>query len=142
MTLTNVVTSMPASSTFRTPFTCKRVHGSQALLEPAPEIFYLNFPLIQDKTSSKTSPLVRFKILGLFANSFTADRMYSCHIWEKLPQHIQMVFSKKRKKLFCNFYCIFAIYKKFCWILTKRSASSLKYFGSYCPWQIWLLQCS
>ena len=113
MTLTNVVTSMPASSTFRTPFTCKRVHGSQALLEPAPEIFYLNFPLIQDKTSLKTSPLVRFEILGLFANSFTADRMYSCHIWEKLPQQIQMLFSKKRKKFSAIFIAFLLSTKNF-----------------------------
>ena len=104
---------MPASSTFRTPFTCKRVHGSQALLEPAPEIFYLNFPLIQDKTSSKTSPLVRFEILGLFANSFTADRMYSCHIWEKLPQQIQMLFSKKRKKFSAIFIAFLLSTKNF-----------------------------
>ena len=37
---------------------------------------------------SETS-LVRFEILRLFGNTLTADHMYSCYRWEKLPQQIQ-----------------------------------------------------
>ena len=42
----NVITSLPVSSCFRTPFESKHVHGSQALLEPALKHFHANFPLI------------------------------------------------------------------------------------------------
>ena len=39
----------------------------------------IEFPLIQDTLSWKTSLLVRSEILGLFGNTFTADHMYSRH---------------------------------------------------------------
>ena len=46
---------------------------------------------------SKTFPLVRSELLGLFANRFTADRMYSRHIWKKLHHQVQLLLSQKRK---------------------------------------------
>ena len=45
----------------------------------------------------KTSALVRFEILGLFGNRFTADCMYSRRRWEKLFQPVQMLLSEKRR---------------------------------------------
>ena len=45
--------------------------------------------------SWKTSPLLISQVLGLFGNRFTADRMYSRHRWEKIPQQIQALLSQK-----------------------------------------------
>ena len=70
-----MVTLMPVGSCFKTAFASKRVHGSQTLLELALKNFHPNFPLIQEKLSWKTSPLVRSEILGLFGNTLT-----TCHI--------------------------------------------------------------
>ena len=95
MTPTNVVSSMPVSRCFRTPFPSKRIHGSQTLLEPPLQHFHHNFPLIYGKLSWKKSPLVRSDILGQFGNTFTADRMYSCHRSEKLTEQIQTLVSEK-----------------------------------------------
>ena len=92
---TNVVTSMPVRSSFRTPFASKRVHGSQILLEHALQRFFPNFPLIQDKVYWKISPLVRSKFFRLFGNTFTTDRMYCRHRWEKLLRQLQTLLSQK-----------------------------------------------
>ena len=94
---TNVVTLMPVSSSFRTPFASKRVHGSQTLLEFALQHFHPNFPLIKDNLSWKTSLLARSEILGLFGNTLTADHMSSRHRWDKLMQQVQMLLSQKQK---------------------------------------------
>ena len=97
MAVTNVVTSMPVRSSFRTPFASKRVPRSQTLLEPAQQHFHHNFALILDKLSWKTSLLVRSEILGHFGNSLTAYHMYSRHRWKKLRQKAQMLLSQKRR---------------------------------------------
>ena len=88
---------MLLSSCFRTPFTSKRVHGSQTLLELPLQHFYLNFPLILKRLSWERSPLVRTEILGLFGNTLTVDHMYSRHRREKLPQQVRTLLSQKRK---------------------------------------------
>ena len=87
---------MPVSSCFRTPFTSKRIHGSQTLLEPALQHFHPNSTLIQDELSLKTYLLVRYEIFGLFGNTLTADHMYSLHRWENLPQHVLTLLSQNR----------------------------------------------
>ena len=47
--------------------------------------------------SWKTSPLARPEILGLFGKTFTADRMYSRHRWQKLHKQVQTLLSHKRR---------------------------------------------
>ena len=89
LSLTNVVTSMPETSCFRTPFESKRVHVSQTLQKSARQHFYLNFELTTDKLSWKTSLSVRSEISGLLGNTFSADYMYCRHNWENFPQHVQ-----------------------------------------------------
>ena len=88
MTPTNVVTSMPVSSSFRTSLTSKRVHGSQRLLEPEVKHFHADFPLIYGKLSWKAFCQVMSAILGLFGNTLTGDHMYSLHRLEKLQEQV------------------------------------------------------
>ena len=106
-TLRNVVTAMLESSSFITPFESQRFHASQTLLKPILQHFYSNFPLIYHILSWETSLLVRSKILGLFCNTLTADHMYSCHIWEKLPQQVQTLLSLKPRTFSENFIAFF-----------------------------------
>ena len=47
----NVVTWMPESSRFKTPFLTESVDVSQTMLKSPRQQFYRNFPLIQDKLS-------------------------------------------------------------------------------------------
>ena len=113
-----MVTSVPESYCFRTPFDSKRVQGSQTLLKPALQDLYSSFPLTVDKLSWKTSPLVRFKILGLSGNMLTADHMYSRHTLEKVRQQVQTLLPENWKRFseiffdFYNLHKILRIWKK------------------------------
>ena len=88
---------------FRTPFGTKRVHGSQRLLGPALQRFYPNFSIILHKATGKISSLVRSKILGLFDNTFFADRINCRHRWEKLLQQIETLLAQKQRTFFAIF---------------------------------------
>ena len=57
-------------------------------------------PLLKTK---KESHLIISYIVGLFANTLTADCKNSLHNWENLPQQTQIPFSKKWK-VFPEFY--------------------------------------
>ena len=81
LTPTYVVTLMPVSSCFRTPFTSKCVHVSQRLLQRFLKHFNSKFPLIYDKLYWKLFTLVRSEMLGMFGNTFPANHKYSRHIW-------------------------------------------------------------
>ena len=113
LTLTNVVTSMLLSSCFRTAFASKRLRGCHTFLENVLKHFHPIFALIYGKLSWKTSPLVRSEILRMFGNTLTADHMYSRHRWEKLPQKVQTLLSKKRKTFFAIFIAISKSTKNF-----------------------------
>ena len=43
----------------------------------------------------KISLLIKFQLLRLFGNTFTAARMYSRQRWEKLQQQVQKQLSQK-----------------------------------------------
>ena len=92
----NVLTSIPESSCFRTPFESQRLHLSQTLLKFPQQYFYPNFPLTTDKLSQKTSLSVRSEISGLFGNTLTADHIYFHHNWENFPQHVETPWSQKQ----------------------------------------------
>ena len=120
-----MVTSLRVSSCFRTHFASKGVHGSQTLLEPALQRFYPNFSLIWDKVSWKRSPLVRSKILGLFCNTFNADRMSSFHRLEKLSRQVQTLLSQKRRTFSDIFLAFSECTQNFAHFETKDQPHSL-----------------
>ena len=116
-----MVTLMPVSSCFRTPFASKRVHVSQTLLEPALKNLDPTFPLIYEKLSWKISTLVRSEILGLFGNTLSTDHICSRHRWEKLQQQIETVLCQK-ERTFSEFLLEFANLQKIVLILKRKSS--------------------
>ena len=58
--------------------------------------------------SCKKSTLVKFKIVGLFVNTLTANGMYSSRNIQNLTQQLQTTMSQKQK----TFYRIFITYVK------------------------------
>ena len=100
LTSKNVITWMPESSCFKTPFPSESVHRSQALLKSARQLFHTNFPLIEDEFSYKMSRLVRTERLGLFGNKLAADHMYSRHNWGTFLRQVKTPLSQKRKTLY------------------------------------------
>ena len=89
LTPKNVLPWIPKSSSFRTPFESQSVRVSQALLKSAPNRFYPNFLLLQDKLSWKTSLWIRSKMYRLFVKTLTFHHMYSPHSSDKFPKPLQ-----------------------------------------------------
>ena len=85
---------MPKRSCFRTAFGSQGFHELETLLKSAWQDFYPNFPLILDKLSWKTSPLIRSEILGLFVNTLMAAHMYSRRNWEKISHRVKTQLSQ------------------------------------------------
>ena len=80
--------------------------------------------------SWKTSSLVRSKIRRLFSHTLPADRKYSHHRWDKLPQQVQTLLSQKQKTFF-EFLLHF-------WNLDKILLISKKKIG-FIAWIFWKL---
>ena len=93
--------------------------------------FYHEIPLFLDTLSWKTSLLVRSEILLLFINTFTTDHAYSRHYLREIYPTCSNANISKTENIFWIFHYISKIYTKFCTLRKKRSASLLKYFGSY-----------
>ena len=96
----NVVTWMPQSSCFRTPFGSKPVKGSQTLLMSARQQFYAKFPFISKKVRCVLCLLVGSEMWGASFNTLTADDMYSCQNREKFPQQVPTQVSSKPNNIF------------------------------------------
>ena len=93
---------------FKTPFGNESVHGLQILLKSARHHYYSIAPWIGDKLSCKKSTLVKFKIVGFFVNTLTADDKYSSRNIQNLTQQLQTAIDQKQKA----FYRIFITYLK------------------------------
>ena len=91
----NVVTSIHESSSLRTHFESQSVKWSETLLKCVPQNFDATFPLISNKLSCVSCPLIQSEISGLLFNTLTANHIYSCHNWQKLPQQLQTQLSSK-----------------------------------------------
>ena len=61
---------------FRTPFDSQHVEGYQTLAKSASEHFYQIFSSLLQKFIWKISPLVIYKILGMFGNTLNANGKY------------------------------------------------------------------
>ena len=97
---------MPEKPYFRRALGNQPFHGYQTLLKSVRHYNYPVFPWIWDKLSWKKSPLVRSKILGLFANTLTAEYKYSRRNMQTFEQQVQRPLSWKQKT-FSRFFIAF-----------------------------------
>ena len=79
---------------FWKPFRSERLNESQKLLKSAEKYFYPTFPSFWAKLSQKKLFLIRSEILGLLANTLTANYEYSRSNRENLPLVIQIQLRK------------------------------------------------
>ena len=61
---------------FRTSFDSQQLNGCQKLVKSPWKHFYYNFWSLWGKMVCKISPLLNFKILGVFVNTLTDDQNY------------------------------------------------------------------
>ena len=88
---------MPEKPYFRTAFGNQPVNQQETLLKSARHYYYPIFQWVWDKLSWKKSALVRYKILGLFVNTFIAEHTYSGRNMQTLTQQVQTPLSLKQK---------------------------------------------
>ena len=84
-------------------FGSENVNQSLRLLKSSEKYLYPTFPSFWAKLSQKKSILVKFEILGLLANTLTANYEYSCSNNDNLPVPFQMQLSGKLKRFFTFF---------------------------------------
>ena len=92
-----VATETSRRSSFRTPFGNQRVNAFQTPLKIARHHYYPFFPWISGKLSCEKTALLWSKILRLFANTLTADDMYSCRNMQNCLQKLQTLLYQKCK---------------------------------------------
>ena len=100
----DVVGQMSKKSHFRRPFDKQHGRRSQTLLKSAQLNLYQIYWSQWMQLSWKKSPLVIWKIIGLFFNTLTADDKYSVLNCDKLMQLIQIQLSKKQQNFFSSFF--------------------------------------
>ena len=97
---------MPEKPYFRTAFGNQPVNEKETLVKSARHNYYPIFPWIWDKLSPKKSVLVRYKILGLFVNTLTAEYTYSRRNMQTLTQQVRTPLSLKQET-FSGFFIAF-----------------------------------
>ena len=78
---------------FRTSFDSQHLKGSQTLVKSSWEYFYHIFPSPWGKMIWKISLLLKFKMIGVFLKTWTADYKYPVQDCDNFPFRIQMQLS-------------------------------------------------
>ena len=92
-TVQGLVTPLTIQLRLKTSFDSQHVKRFQTLLKSSWEHFYYNFPSVWGGIIWKTSPWLKFGIIGLFVKTWTADYKYPFPDCENLPFAIQIELS-------------------------------------------------
>ena len=84
-TVQGLVTSLTIQCRLKTSFDSQHVKRSQTVLKSSWEHFYHIFPSLWGETIWNISPWLKFEIIGLFVNTWTADCKYPVPDGESLP---------------------------------------------------------
>ena len=96
-TVQGLVTPLTIQRHLKTSFDSQHVKQFQTLVKSSWEHFYHIFSALWGEIIWKTSPWLKFGIIGLFVNTWTADYEYPVPVGENLPFPIQIQLSPKQK---------------------------------------------
>ena len=105
-TVQGLVTPLTIQRSLKTSLYSQHVKRIQTLVKSSWERFYHIFSSLWGEIIWKTSPWLKFGIIGLFVNTWTADYKYPVKDCENLPFPIQIQFSSE-KKTFSQFFIAF-----------------------------------
>ena len=108
-TVQSLVTPLTIQRRLKTLFDSQHVKGFQTLVKSSWEHFYHIFSSLWEEMIWKISPWLKFQIIGLFVNTWTADYKYPVPDCENLLFPIQIQFSLKQK-IFSQFFMPFMEY--------------------------------
>ena len=89
-TVQGLETSLTIQQRLKTFFDSQHVKRFQTLVKFSWEYFYHFFPSLWGETPWKIFPWLKFEIIGLFFNTWTADYKYRVPVCENLPFPIQI----------------------------------------------------
>ena len=92
-TVQGLVTPLTIQQRLKTSFDSQHVKRFQTLVKSSWEHFYHIFSSLWGEIIWKTSPWLKFGIIGLFVNTWTADYNYPVPVCENLPFPIQIQLS-------------------------------------------------
>ena len=92
-TVQGLITPLTIQRCLKTSFDSQHVKRFQTLVNSSWAHFYHIFSLLWGEIIWKTSPGLKFDIIGLFVNTWTADYKYPVPDFENLPFPIQIQFS-------------------------------------------------
>ena len=92
-TVQGLVTALTIQRRLKTPFHSQHVKRFHTLVKCSWQPFYHVFSLLWGEMIWKTSPWMKFKIIRLFVNTWTADYKYPVPDCENLPFPIQIQLS-------------------------------------------------
>ena len=121
-TAQRLVTPLTIQRRLKTFFDSQHVKRFQTLVKTSWEHFYHIFSSLWGEIIWKTSPWLKFEMIGLFVNTWTAHYKYPVPVCENLPFPFQIQLSWKQKDSRV-FYSIYGICIKF-WTFSKKRRSS------------------
>ena len=117
-TVQRLVTPLTIQRRLKTLFDSQHVKGFQTLVKSSWEHFYHIFSSLWGEMIWKTSPWLKFRIIGLFVNTWTADYKFLFRI-VRICRSLFKCSYLKNKKHFLSFYSIYGISIKF-WTFSKN----------------------
>ena len=106
LTVQSLITPLTCQCRLKTSFDSQHVKRFPALVKSSWEHFYNTFSSLWGEIIWKISPWLKFKIIALFVNTWTADYKYPVPDCENLPFPIQIQLSSKQKT-FSRFFIPF-----------------------------------
>ena len=98
-TVQGLVTPLTIQRRLKRSFDSQHSKWFQTLVKSSREHYYHFFSSLCGEIIWKTSPWMKFEIIGLFANTWTAHYKYPVPDCENLPFPIQIQLSKKQKSI-------------------------------------------
>ena len=114
-----LVTPLTIQGRLKTFFDSQHVKRFQTLVKCSWEHFYHIFWSLCGELTWKISPWLKFWIIGLLVNRWTAHYEDPVPVCKNLPFTIQIQLSSKQKNIFSVFYSIYGISIKF-WTFSKK----------------------
>ena len=118
-TVSGFVPPLTIHCRLKTSFDSQHVKRLETRAKSSLGIFYHNFSSLWGEMTWKICPWLKFEIIGLFVNTWTADYNYPVPVCENFTVSYSNPVILKKKNIFWVFYSIYGISINF-WTFSKK----------------------